>query len=63
MCEGIVKEAIIAILKNLKSLVALNLGWAYLKKKHVYAMTKYLTPTIMRLNISGARRALIDDRK
>ncbi|CRL02788.1 CLUMA_CG015763, isoform A [Clunio marinus] len=60
MCEGITKQGMICLLINLQNLLALNISWTGLNRECVAAVVEKLTPTIVRLNISGCRKSLLD---
>ena len=63
MCEGLNKTGVNALVISLQRLMALNISWTNLKTNCVTTIVDNLTPTIMRLNIAGCRKSLIDKRK
>lgn len=63
MCEGLNKEGVMLITTNLQNLLALNISWTQLNTSSVAFVIDNLTPTIMRLNIAGCRKSLLDKRK
>lgn len=62
MCEGLNKTGVNAMVTSLQNLLALNISWTNLKTSCVTVIVENLTPSIMRLNIAGCRKSLIDKR-
>lgn len=63
MCEGLNKSGITVLISSLQNLVALNISWTNLNTNCVSILVENLPPSIMRLNVSGCRKSLIDKRK
>lgn len=63
MCEGLTQDGVMVIVASLQSLSALNISWTQLKTNCVGIIMDNLTPAIMRLNIAGCRKSLMDKRK
>lgn len=60
MCEGLDQGCVTILMINLKCLTALNISWTNLTVESVEVIVSLISPTIMRLNISGCRRTLTD---
>lgn len=60
MCEGFTKFGVKTLMGNLNSLLALNVSWTSLNKDGMDEIVSKISPTIMRLNISGSRSSLPD---
>jgi F-box and leucine-rich repeat protein 1 (S-phase kinase-associated protein 2) len=63
MCEGLTLEGVAVMMIHLTRLMALNISWTQLKADAVEVLVNQLTPTIMRLNIAGCRKSLMDKRE
>lgn len=63
MCEGLNQSGVTPLVNNLQNLLALNISWTNLKTNCVATIVENLTSNIMRLNIAGCRKSLIDKRK
>lgn len=63
MCEGLTKTGVNSLITSLQNLTALNISWTNLKTNCVTIIVENLTPSIMRLNIAGCRKSLIDKRE
>lgn len=63
MCDGIDRDGMVALMTNLPKLLALNISWTHLSSACVLIVMANLTPSIMRLNIAGCRKTLIDKRE
>lgn len=63
MCEGLSKEGVMIMTTNLQNLLALNISWTQLNSGSVAFIVDNLTPSIMRLNIAGCRKSLLDKRE
>lgn len=63
MCEGVDRDSMVALMTNLPNLLALNISWTHLSSACVLIVMANLTPSIMRLNIAGCRKTLIDKRE
>lgn len=60
MCEGLTAHAIAILTTKLTSIVALNVSWTNLTNESVMTLVNTISPTLLRLNISGCRRSLND---
>jgi F-box domain len=63
MCEGLKPDGVMVIITNLQNLLALNISWTQLSSNCVAIIMENLTPAIMRLNIAGCRKSLMDKRE
>lgn len=63
MCEGLSQDGIVIMLPRLQNLLALNVSWTQLNSDCVAAVVEQLTPNIMRLNVAGCRKSLMDKRE
>lgn len=63
MCEGLKPDGVMVIITNLQNLLALNISWTQLNSNCVAIIMENLTPAIMRLNIAGCRKSLMDKRE
>lgn len=63
MCEGLTASGIILMMSSLQNLVALNIAWTHLDSDDIAAVVGHITPSIVRLNISGCRLSMFDRRK
>lgn len=63
MCEGLSLEGITMIMTRLQILFALNISWTHLETESVDVVAAHLAPSLMRLNIAGCRKSLLDRRK
>lgn len=63
MCEGITKSALAYILQMCPNLTALNIAWINLSCDGCSTLAENLTPNIVRLNMAGCRKTLMDKRK
>lgn len=63
MCEGLTAQAVTTLTSKLTSIVALNVSWTNLSNESVMTIVNTISPTLLRLNISGCRRSLTDSSK
>lgn len=63
MCEGLSTEGLTMMLPRLTALFALNISWTNLETDSVDVVAANLSPSVMRLNIAGCRRSLMDRRE
>lgn len=63
MCEGLTIKGISALVKELKYLKSINVGWASLSAECVKVFVENITPTILQLNIAGCRKTMTNNRK
>lgn len=57
------RDSMVALMTNLPNLLSLNISWTHLNSACVLIVMANLTPSIMRLNIAGCRKTLIDKRE
>lgn len=60
MCDGINPTGTAAMMTNLQCLLAFNASWASLSSDCIGAIVSRIAPSIMRLNIAGCRKSLVD---
>lgn len=60
MCEGLEIDGLTIMMRKLQSLTASNISWTSLSNESMKILVNNISPTIMRLNIAGSRRALND---
>lgn len=63
MCEGLTANGIALMMSSLQNLVALNISWTHLDSDDITAVVGGITPSIIRLNISGCRLSMFDRRE
>lgn len=61
LCEGLTPRGIKHMFTSLQSLQSLNLGWASLSAEELDLFCDIVSPTVLRLNISGCRKTMTDD--
>lgn len=61
LCEGFTPLGIKEMFSGLRNLQSLNLGWASLTGEELELFCDTVSPTVLRLNISGCRKAMTDD--
>ncbi|XP_062557246.1 S-phase kinase-associated protein 2 isoform X2 [Armigeres subalbatus] len=61
MCEGLDCHNVTMLTKKLTKLHSLNISWTQLSRSTVEAVVTHVTPTLLRLNISGCRNSMTDD--
>lgn len=61
LCEGFTALGIKQIFTQLQNLQSLNLGWASLTNDELDLFCDTVSPSVLRLNISGCRRTMTDD--
>ncbi|XP_055700219.1 S-phase kinase-associated protein 2 [Phlebotomus papatasi] len=61
LCSGIRSRGLKNILTNLDRLQSLNISWTNLETESVAILVETITPNILRLNMAGCRKSLMDD--
>lgn len=61
MCEGLDYYNVTLLVKKLTKLHSLNISWTQLSRPTVEAVVTHVTPSLLRLNISGCRNSMTDD--
>lgn len=61
LCEGLTPRGVKSMFTSLQSLQSLNLGWAGLTSVELDLFCDTVSPTVLRLNISGCRKTMTDD--
>lgn len=63
LCEGLTPKGVKSMFTSLQSLQSLNLGWAGLTSYELELFCDTVSPSVLRLNISGCRKTMTDDGK
>ena len=61
MVTGITENGLVPICNNLQHLEALNVAWTNMTRGAVLYLVICLTPTLVKLNLSGCRETLLDE--
>lgn len=61
LCEGFTPRGVKYMFSSLRNLQSLNLGWAGLTSDELDLFCDNVSPTVLRLNISGCRKTMTDD--
>lgn len=63
LCEGLTPLGVKQMFASLQNLQSLNLGWASLTSDELELFCDNISPSVLRLNISGCRKTMTDDGK
>lgn len=63
LCEGITVAGVKMMFTNFQKLLNLNISWTSLSHEALVVFCDTVTPTVLRLNISGCRKTMTDESK